>query len=716
MCPTNRSKSFRRGSVLVSVAFVLVFLTLFARRPDAILNPQLWAEDGTVFLKDQFTNSTWVCLMKPHLGYLQLLPRLIAAAASMFSVLRQPLIYNLAAMLVAAGSFSLFAHPRFRSLLESDAMRVAVCVLAGGIVYSDEIVGTITNLQWYLAVPIVLLILRPGVIGSSVSIFDELCLAGLMVLLVLSCPLAVIALPFAVAATMSGPGIQKAVPVAFLSAATAQFSVQLFARNPSELGLHDLKAVLHFVFAVVIALTYRVILSTLLGHGVAQAISTSGRATPVVIALASTGVGLAAFWRYRPRMRVRLIGAMYLMAASAALPMAVRGGWVRYSSLVLVTDRRQERYFFLASCCLIYLAALSVSCLKLRRGVVWLAIALLATGGAKGNFAIPRPNDLDWPSYAAELETWRTDTRAGRPTQTVSIPLNPGWGVDFPGVLPALVVRVSGRLNDHSSSNDAIAISWTTKRAYQNVQIVASLFPGGRGTAYLTTKIGPGTKADAVSAKADFTAPAAGTNPQPMVLFSGLTLPAGDWFLVLYGSGNQSRPGWGDLAGASIALAPGVSTKQYISASDGGSLDVAFPPNSQFQPAARPPISYEVTGTSVAVPFFAGEVALKDGSYYLEFPNGTFFGYYDHLPNTMAIHHVDLGYEYIQSDGVEGKLSMYDFTSGHWWYTSSSLFPYLYDFTLSAWIYYSPNTQNPGHYTANPRYFSNLKTGVIFTM
>jgi len=50
------------------------------------------------------------------------------------------------------------------------------------------------------------------------------------------------------------------------------------------------------------------------------------------------------------------------------------------------------------------------------------------------------------------------------------------------------------------------------------------------------------------------------------------------------------------------------------------------------------------------------------------------------------------------------------------WYTSSSLFPYLYDFTLNTFIYYFTNTTSPGHYTANPRYFVNLTTQKIFTM
>jgi hypothetical protein len=90
------------------------------------------------------------------------------------------------------------------------------------------------------------------------------------------------------------------------------------------------------------------------------------------------------------------------------------------------------------------------------------------------------------------------------------------------------------------------------------------------------------------------------------------------------------------------------------------------------------------------------------------------FGYYGYLSNTI-IYHVDMGYEGIM-DAPPGAAYMYDFLSGHWFFTSSTLFPDLYDFTLGEWLYYFPNTKNPGHYAANPRYFGILGTSAIFTM
>ncbi len=115
--------------------------------------------------------------------------------------------------------------------------------------------------------------------------------------------------------------------------------------------------------------------------------------------------------------------------------------------------------------------------------------------------------------------------------------------------------------------------------------------------------------------------------------------------------------------------------------------------------------------------FFTGEVSLTNGVYYLQFPgDGNLFGYYNYQAFPW-FYHYDLGFEYfIDANDGKGSAYWYDSASGHWFYTSPSLFPELYDFTASAWLYYFPDTKNPGHYTANPRYFANLGTGTIFTM
>lgn len=115
--------------------------------------------------------------------------------------------------------------------------------------------------------------------------------------------------------------------------------------------------------------------------------------------------------------------------------------------------------------------------------------------------------------------------------------------------------------------------------------------------------------------------------------------------------------------------------------------------------------------------FFAGETALSNGVYYLALPNGNPFGYYSYLPDSRYIYHFDAGYEYVAdaNDG-QGGVYLYDFASGHWWYTSRTFpFPYLYDFTLNAALYYYPGSQ-PGTYTSNPRWFYDFGTSQIIAL
>ena len=130
-------------------------------------------------------------------------------------------------------------------------------------------------------------------------------------------------------------------------------------------------------------------------------------------------------------------------------------------------------------------------------------------------------------------------------------------------------------------------------------------------------------------------------------------------------------------------------------------------------------INLDVIGYDLAAHprFFTGEVLLGNGIYYLQFPNGTPFGYYSYLTDPHWIYHFDMGYEYWfdANDGHNG-IFLYDFAANTFFYTSPSFpFPYLYDFGLNALLYYYPDPSRPGHYTSNPRYFYNFATHQIIT-
>ncbi len=114
-------------------------------------------------------------------------------------------------------------------------------------------------------------------------------------------------------------------------------------------------------------------------------------------------------------------------------------------------------------------------------------------------------------------------------------------------------------------------------------------------------------------------------------------------------------------------------------------------------------------GTQTHPAFFNGEDALSGGVYYLQFPDGNVFGYYNYQGFPPFFYSYSLGFEAF-IDGGNGAAYLYDFSSGHWWYTTPSLFPYLYDFSLSNWLFFFTNS------TINLRYFSDLTTGKIISM
>jgi hypothetical protein len=130
-------------------------------------------------------------------------------------------------------------------------------------------------------------------------------------------------------------------------------------------------------------------------------------------------------------------------------------------------------------------------------------------------------------------------------------------------------------------------------------------------------------------------------------------------------------------------------------------------------------INLDVIGYDLIVhpAFFNGETALGGGWYYLQFPNGTPFGYYSYLSDQHFIYHIDLGFEYLfDANDANHAIYFYDFASSSFFYTSPTLFPDLYDFSLNAWLYYLPDPSNPGRYTHNPRWFFNFATGQWITL
>lgn len=125
-------------------AFLLAFLVLAYKSNDALILPQFFAEDLSIFFKGQLGHSlpqVWV----PYAGYLHVLPRIVAWIGTWFGAAKAPLVYNLAAILLDAAAVA-YTCRRLRTVVPFPLAMLAFMAVP----ISGEILGTITNAQWFL--------------------------------------------------------------------------------------------------------------------------------------------------------------------------------------------------------------------------------------------------------------------------------------------------------------------------------------------------------------------------------------------------------------------------------------------------------------------------------------------------------------------------------------------------------------------------------------
>ncbi|MGF7210513.1 hypothetical protein GGE65_005120 [Skermanella aerolata] len=139
------ANSRKRNLVACTSAFLAIFIVA-VRRIDQILNPQLWAEDGVIFLQQQLSLGLGA-IFTPYAGYLHLLPRLNAFLIDKFIGLEYvPAGYVAGALLIIAiGSI-------FVALARLPWPAGPLFALATAMVpHGGEVFLNITNVQWMVA-------------------------------------------------------------------------------------------------------------------------------------------------------------------------------------------------------------------------------------------------------------------------------------------------------------------------------------------------------------------------------------------------------------------------------------------------------------------------------------------------------------------------------------------------------------------------------------
>ncbi len=154
---------------------LLLATTLFYRKPDTFLNPQFWAEDGAVFFKESHEMGAGA-LLHVYAGTTHLIPRLVAGIASFFPVSAAPAIYNFSTLAVVLLVAIKILSPRWEF-----PCKVPLALSLGLLPHSGEIFMNLTNVQWYAALVLIVLILQdaPRTIWEGAGDLAALTLVGL---------------------------------------------------------------------------------------------------------------------------------------------------------------------------------------------------------------------------------------------------------------------------------------------------------------------------------------------------------------------------------------------------------------------------------------------------------------------------------------------------------------------------------------------------------
>lgn len=392
---------------------LVTFALLAMRRPDALLHPQFWAEDGTVFFYEQVVHGA-AAVFLPHAGYLHSVARLVATLASAFPVAFAPFMYNVCALMIGAWCCALFSSRAYSFLIASDSIRAALCIACAAVPFADELLGTITNVQWFLSLGALLLIAARPQSNAVVR-------SAIVILFALSAPQVVIFTPLALWYALRRVGPDKAPAIALLIGAAIQVCVFLTHPEEGATGFHAIP----ILAATVDAWAIRVVLSTVVGHVRAQSIATTAPLLAIALSAALL-VTLLAIARSSPaRFRNALIAAGIMLGA-VTLAMSFRGSATAFATPWAITEWRGERYFWLSSVLLLFLFACAIEAVRGRyRPVLGAAFVVVVALGVAGNGSIPAFADEHWDVYAPAIASWRGAHETRHAAPTLSVPVNP---------------------------------------------------------------------------------------------------------------------------------------------------------------------------------------------------------------------------------------------------------------------------------------------------
>ena len=144
-------KYLDRQNLIYAAVLIISLLLIFSRRPDAVLNPQFWAEDGKIWFEQAYHNGIITSIFTPEAGYFQTISRIVAAFSQFFPFEYAPSIFNFSAISAKLLVVFFLSSNRLERLLPDLPARLFAVFIYLALPHSYETHANLTNVQWHLA-------------------------------------------------------------------------------------------------------------------------------------------------------------------------------------------------------------------------------------------------------------------------------------------------------------------------------------------------------------------------------------------------------------------------------------------------------------------------------------------------------------------------------------------------------------------------------------
>ncbi len=411
------------------VVFLAGAILVISRRPDAILTPQFFGEDGSIWFPDAYMSGWLTSLTHSQNGYFQTLPRLVSALALLVPFRFAPLLMNVIGIALQVLPVNILLSARCRSWAPI-SVRALMGIAYIALPNTRELDAAIEEGQWHLALVACILVLAAVPSSKAWRIFD----LSVIVLSGLSGPFSVLLLPVAVAFWWFRRDRWRIVVICAI-AATAAIQLSAIFQNAAatrpQIGLGATPALF------IKLLAGQVYLGALLGQTSAPTLF-SGRVL-LIAALLGTAIVVYSLLEARLEFKLFVTFAFLVFAASLRNPMV--------SSTVpqwqVLRDSPGIRYWFFPM--LGFTWAL-IWCLTSSRswGMRFLALA--------GSFALIVGIIRDWqyPPYTDfHFEQHAKEFEAAAPGTLAIIPIVPdGWSMRLTKKNPLCPTTPFGRIDE----------------------------------------------------------------------------------------------------------------------------------------------------------------------------------------------------------------------------------------------------------------------------